>query len=423
MERQNSYCNLLKIPSLFPLILAATLSRLAGRMFVLTLVLFVLARFSSPALAGWLTFTAMVPGLIVSPIAGVLLDHVGPTIAVRINMIASAALIAAISITGWAGWSTPAVLFILVMLFSLAGPLGAAGTRTLLPRLVPSHLLDRANALDTAVFAIVDITGPAMAGVVVAWLGPETAMSIIAVAYAGAVVCLSHVQRLPGVASTQTSFLRQAIEGIHMVARQPTLRGLAVSYSLYQITWGTLHVVVPVFVADHYAAAAGSSVIGLLWAAMGVAGGVGALFAGHMRTTGRERHVMAAGMVVTGFAAWPTAAEFGFGGLAIGLMVVGVMSGPIDVAMLTLRQRRTNPQQLGRVMSISMSLNVAGFPLGSVIAGMVITESLSTTFVLAGIASVAAAIATISIPPDSTPPEARCCKFALHSSRRSWKGF
>ena len=67
MEQQNSYRALLKIPSLSSLILAATLSRLAGRMFTLTLVLFVLTRFSSPALAGWLTFAAIVPGLVEAP--------------------------------------------------------------------------------------------------------------------------------------------------------------------------------------------------------------------------------------------------------------------------------------------------------------------------------------------------------------------
>ncbi len=61
MEQQNSYRGLLKIPGLFSLILATTLSRLASRMFVLTLVLFVLAQLSSPALGGWLTFAAIVP--------------------------------------------------------------------------------------------------------------------------------------------------------------------------------------------------------------------------------------------------------------------------------------------------------------------------------------------------------------------------
>ncbi|MCG5486121.1 MAG: MFS transporter [Sinorhizobium meliloti] len=404
MERQNSYRGLLKIPNLLPLILTATLSRLAARTFIFTFVLFVLARFSSPVLAGWLTSAAFVPGLMTSPVAGALLDRVGPTIAVRIDMIASAVFIAGISFAVWADWSSLPVLFILVMLYSLTGPLGAAGTRTLLPRLVPSQALDRANALDTAVYAIVDIIGPAMAGVVVAWLGPETAMSLIAAAYAGAAICLSHVQRLPGLVSRQTSFLHLTIEGIQMVARQRTLRGLAVSYSLYQLTWGALCVAVPVYVANRYATAVASSVTGLLWAMTGIAGGVGALVAGHMRMTGRERYFIATGMIVNALAAWPVSAEFGIGGLAIGLILSGMMSGPIDVALLSMRQRCTDPQQLGRIMSISMSLHRTGFPLGSAIAGMVITKSLSATFVLAGIASVVAAIATVSIPTDTAPP-------------------
>jgi len=71
---------------------------------------------------------------------------------------------------------------------------------------------------------------------------------------------------------------------------------------------------------------------------------------------------------------------------------------------LTLRQRRTDPRQLGRVLSISMSLNLAGFPLGSAVAGMLITTSLSATFVLAGVASVIAAVATTTIPDDAARP-------------------
>ena len=52
-------------------------------------------------------------------------------------------------------------------------------------------------------------------------------------------------------------------------------------------------------------------------------------------------------------------------------------------------------------MSISMSLNVSGFPLGSALAGMVVGASLPSTFVMAGIASIVAALATVSIPSDT----------------------
>ncbi|KWE90989.1 MFS transporter [Burkholderia ubonensis] len=398
MTRQDSYRSLLNIPGLSPLLVAATCSRLAGRMFVLTLVLFVLARFSSPELAGWLTFAAIVPGLVVSPVAGAILDRVGPTIAVRIDFIASAIFVAAVSVVGWSGSTDPVVLAVPVVLYSLTGPLGAAGTRTLLPRVVPPAALDRANALDTAIYAVVDVVGPALAGVMAASLGPAAAILLIATAYAGAAVFLSFVPRLPGLARSQVSIWQQAMEGIRMVAAQPTLRGLAISYSLYQVTWGALIVVVPTFVAEHFSKGAASSITGLMWTAVGAAGGVGALLAGHLRTVDRERRIMAVGMAATAAAAWPVAGEFGLGGLVAALIVVGIASGPIDVALLTLRQRRTDPRQLGRVMSISMSLNVAGFPIGSAIAGTLTATSSSAALMMAGIASAMAALATSAIP-------------------------
>ncbi|AOK17126.1 MFS transporter [Burkholderia cepacia] len=398
MTRQDSYRSLLNIPGLSPLLVAATCSRLAGRMFVLTLVLFVLARFSSPELAGWLTFAAIVPGLVVSPVAGAILDRVGPTIAVRIDFIASAIFVAAVSVVGWSGSADPVVLAVPVVLYSLTGPLGAAGTRTLLPRVVPPAALDRANALDTAIYAVVDVVGPALAGVMAASLGPAAAILLIATAYASAAVFLSFVPHLPGLVRSRASIWRQTMEGIRMVAAQPTLRGLAISYSLYQVTWGALIVVVPTFVAEHVSKGAASSITGLMWTTVGAAGGVSALLAGHLRTVDRERRIMAVGMAATAAAAWPVAGEFGLGGLVAALIVVGIASGPIDVALLTLRQRRTDPRQLGRVMSISMSLNVVGFPIGSAIAGTLTATSSSAALMMAGIASAMAALATSAIP-------------------------
>ena len=104
VEQQASYRALLEIRGLPALILATTMSRLAGRIFSLMLVLFALTRFSSPVLAGWLTFAAIAPGLAISPIAGAFLDRAGPTTAVQTDFIASALLATAMSVAGLAGW-------------------------------------------------------------------------------------------------------------------------------------------------------------------------------------------------------------------------------------------------------------------------------------------------------------------------------
>jgi predicted MFS family arabinose efflux permease len=263
---------------------------------------------------------------------------------------------------------------------------------------VPSHALDRANAFDTAIYATTDVLGPGVTGLLVGFLGSSSAFVGIALGYAGATLCISRLHRLPRTRPSGTSLLHQTLEGIAAVARAPTLRGLAVSYSLYQVTWGVLAVVVPVLAVREFPTGIGSTVAGFMWAAAGLAGGIGALVAGHFQTAGRERNVMAVGMLIVALATWPIAAEFGLGGLVAGLFIAGALGGPIDVGLLSLRQRRTDPSQFGRVLSVSMSLNVVGFPLGSALAGVLMTHSLSATFLLAGLASALGAAAAMAIP-------------------------
>ena len=163
MAQVLSYRHLLGVPDMRALLLATLLSRLAGRMFALTIVLYALTRMGSPVLAGWLAFAAMAPGLAISPVAGALIDRVGSVWAISVDMAASAACVTALIAVDRLGWANPAALFILTGLFSLTSPLSMAGIRALLPRLVPVTALDRANALDTAIHGLTDIVGPAAA--------------------------------------------------------------------------------------------------------------------------------------------------------------------------------------------------------------------------------------------------------------------
>src|SRR5208282_2987024 len=142
----------------------------------------------------------------------------------------------------------------------------------------------------------------------------------------------------------------------------------------------------------------GAWTAGLLWAGSGAVGVIGALLTGQVRALGRERQVMALGMVVTAVATGPVAAAFGVAGLAVGLMLIALAAGPVDVGLLTLRQRRTDPAELGRVLSVSMSLNLAGIPVGSALAGMLIPWSLPGTFAIAALASVLAGAAVALVP-------------------------
>lgn len=384
------------------LFLAACLSRLAGRIFSLAIVLYVLDRFGSPVLAGWVAFASMAPGLLISPLAGALLDRLGAAKAIVIDMAASALLLLGLGLADVAGSVTEPLLLTLVTLYSFTSPLGTAGIRVLIPRLVPKEALDLANALDTSSYALINVAGPAIAGLLFGFAGSQTTLLAIVLLYAAAAASLVPLIRRTstGHATSTGPLIGDAVAGVIYFVRHKSLRGLAISYALFQVSWGILVVVVPVVVMKELGSGArADTVVGVLWAAAGLAGGLGALFAGHLRTVDRERQFIAFGALATAAAIFPVSASFGLVGLAIGLVLVGFVEGPVDVGVLSLRQRRTDPGWLGRVLAVSMSFNMSGLPLGSAIGGVIVMHSPALAFATAALASVLAAAATYALVP------------------------
>jgi MFS family permease len=245
-----SYRQLLGATEVRALLAAALLSRLAGRMFALTIVLYGVAQANSTVLAGWLAFAAVAPGLVISPIAGSLIDRLGSAWAIAIDMTGSAVFMAALAAAAGVGSTDAVTLLVLTGCFSLTSPLSFAGIRALLPRLVSPVALDRANALDTAINGLTDVAGPALAGLIFGLAGPFPALATIAAIYAAAVLCIAQIGWGQGSLPRLAPLLTEAWRGLLRVINEPTLRGLALSYSLYEVCWGVLIVTVPVFAAQ-----------------------------------------------------------------------------------------------------------------------------------------------------------------------------
>jgi len=109
-------------------------------MVTVTLILFVLARYHSPQLAGLTAFLAIFPGLVVSPLAGALLDRHG-----RARLVVLDYLIAAVSVGLIAMLSARALLpagrlLAIVAVASLTNPLSNTGAQSLFPVLAPPAL-------------------------------------------------------------------------------------------------------------------------------------------------------------------------------------------------------------------------------------------------------------------------------------------
>ncbi len=368
-------------------------------MWQVTLVLFVLAHFHSPTLAGLATMLSIAPGLIVSPLAGALLDRHG-----RVRMIlldygvaaASVSLLAALSLLG--ALSVP-VMLVLLGLSALTGPLSASGARALFPLVVPRSLWDRANAVDSASQALALVVGPAIGGLLVGWVGGEGAFFAAAALWVLAGLALGRFTD-PVVATTTAGserLLRSAGQALVYVVRHTTLRGIVITMALCNLGFGVVNLARPVLVFRHYHW--GASAVGALWAVAGLATVVAGVFAGRINTEGRERLLVMVGMAIVAAGAALLAVADAAPLLVLGMILTGVSSAPIDLGLFALRQRRTDPAWFGRVIAISMSLNFIGYPIGSALAGPIVDRSVMLALLFGALLSVFAGAVTFAVIP------------------------
>jgi len=86
--------------------------------------------------------------------------------------------------------------------------------------------------------------------------------------------------------------------------------------------------------------------------------------------------------------------------VALAMALGGLVNGPMDIAMFTLRQRRTDPAWMGRAFTVSMNLNFSGFPIGAAITGAMLAIWPVEAAILFGVAANAAGavLAQLLIP-------------------------
>jgi predicted MFS family arabinose efflux permease len=387
---------LLRVPSFTNLVVSQLLGRVAGQMLRVGLVLFVLSRYHSPQLAGAATFLLLFPGLLIAPIAGVLLDRHGRTRLVTIDYLVAAAALLSIAGLSARHALAPPLLLAICAVASITGPLSWAGLRSLFPALVPGHLWERANALDLSSDVLATVLGAPLGGLVVGLAGGEWALASSGALFAIAGLSILGV-RDPAIKARGGALLGEAWSGLVYVLRSRSLLGLALTFVTFGVGWGCLVIAIPVLVLGRLHQ--GPAAVGYVWGLVGAATFVSVLVAGRLQTQGRERQLMAVsllGMAVA-LSLLPFASSIVV--VAVALAVAGLVETPFDIAFITLRQRRTDPARFGRMFAVSMALNQLGGPVGSAVSGPLIAWSLTgTLWVAVALIAVAAVGPLVAIP-------------------------
>ncbi|MFI5261154.1 MAG: MFS transporter, partial [Candidatus Limnocylindrales bacterium] len=322
-----SYRALLDVPALPRVLTGMFVARTAQTAVSVALVLFTLEQFHSPALAGLVTFASIFPGLVVSPLAGAILDRHGRIRFIVLDFVVAMGSLALIGALGLTGLLPAWLLVLITVLASLTQPLSSTGLRSLFPLLVPKPLWEHVNAVDSNGYVVASIFGPPLAAGMVGVIGGSITLIVVGLAFGVAALILSGSPDPRTDTTTTGDLWRDAWAGARYTWHNATLRGLGISIATLNLAGGMTAIVVPLIVLDSLHG--GPLLVGLLFAVSGVFGCVTALAAGRLDTRGREWPLLVWPMVLYPISGAMLLATGNVWLVAASMALSGLLNGPM----------------------------------------------------------------------------------------------
>jgi MFS family permease len=348
---------------------ASTTARLANESARVAMVLLVLARTGSPALAGAVVAATTLPALITGPLLGAWLDRTPH----RRTAFAGNQLLLLLSLTSLL-FATGHVSFIVVVLLGLVAglttPVLTGGFTGLIAPLVPAPLLRRAYGAEAASFNVAGVVGPALAGIVTAGFGAAWAVGATCVLSLLALAAIVRVPMpAPVVDADAPGLLRTVAIGLRHLAITPPLRAVTVTTTLSMGGLGALPVAFPLLAVD---LGVHASAAGYLFSTFAVGALVGSVtVASRSLRTGPMRMAFlgVAGLAVA-FSAVALAPTLP---LALaGIFIAGALEGPVLASTLTVRELHSPDWMRTQVVTTAASLKFGAYAAGSAVAGWLV---------------------------------------------------
>jgi len=371
------------------LLSGGVLSMLGDQFTLIALPWLVLKLTGDPLSLGLVLALLGAPRAIFILIGGAVVDRYSPKRVFMLTKHASALLVGALAVLTLSGTATLPMVYALSLGIGLAQAFAYPSGSSIMPRAIPSDLLQAANGAIMGVRQVGMLVGPLLAALLLA-IGDAgdaaSGMRALGLAFAldslSFVVSawpLSRVVPLPGAATPVPQNVLHAVgEGLLAVWRDVEMRTCFAYWGLVSVLiGGTMQVALPVLAKErlHDGAA-----FGMLMAAHGAG-----MLAG-MAFSSMSARYNAGKPVRIGLLALSVDAMAGLLIMPLGLITagwqggllllsLGALVGLVQVAVFTWIQKRVQPQMMGRVMSIFMFIMFGLAPLSSAATGWIMQSA------------------------------------------------
>ncbi len=321
-------------------------------------------------LVGALQACRAVPTIFITPIAGVMSDRMNRRrilMGTQATLAVLAASFATLVISGYVQvWHLFVFTFLTGSCFAMNNPLRL----TMVSNTVPRESLVNATALTSVAFNINRVVGPALGGLLIAFLGPGDNFVIQATCYAASAVMVFGVHTEFAARqkkARQPSPFSDFREGVsYVLHHRPTLAIVVLAFIPTLFVMPFTAGLMPVFSKD--VLGQGSAGLGLLLSCYGIGGLTGTLAIASMGNMGGKLVIQAAMGVAAGATLILVSRSTSMS-VALPLLAVQGLAQMVFFSMNNTTLQSITPDNVrGRVNSIYM-MHLAMVPLGSFLAG------------------------------------------------------
>jgi len=392
-------------PKRFPLfaLLGANAVSLVGSMLTMVaLPWFVLQTTGSPTKTGLTGFFVALPNFVAGIFGGTLVDRLGfkrsSVVADLVSGLGIAAVPLLYDTVGLAFWQLLALVFV----GSLLEIPGLTARRSLLPELaaLARQPLERVNAAYEGNQYLSQLAGPPIAGILIGVLGASNVLWLDAASFAISAAVVAVAIPAPGVRAVRARgarYLDELLAGLRFLRRDSLLLTLALSLAITNFLSAPFFaVLLPVYAKGIYGHA---TALGLLIAAGGVGSVLGAVVFGTIGHRLPRRATWILGFVLVPLEYWVLAAEPALPVAMVGMAVVGLVAGPINPLLVTIRHERIPTELRGRVFSTFSAITAVASPLGMVLGGILVAQlGLRPSIILLGACAQLVGLGMLLVP-------------------------
>ena len=325
-----------------------------------------------PMVISGIGLARFLPVILLSLVAGVAADRFDRRKMTILTQIALGCVALALGLSTWRSVVTIWMLFGLVAVQSVAVAFDVPARQALIPSLVPRENLANAYSLNSIASKVGGILGPAVSGVVIAYLGLQWAYWINAISYLAVIVALIVMGDIRTVIERKTFELRGTLHdiqaGIEFIKNSPIILS-AMFLDFFGTFFSSANTLLPFVARDilhvgpiQYGWLSASQSIGTLF--------IG-LYLSQKTRLHRQGMLISISVALFGLATILFGVSTSFWLTILALILIGVFDGLSSIIRNTLRQLLTPDEMRGRMMSITQIFFKGGPQLGEMESGLV----------------------------------------------------